>query len=425
MMMRIPRKTVVQAGFAILVCVLASASAVADTNLTGDIFGTSYHVVLRDAETIDKSQVAGAVQERLDEIDALMSTYRIDSEVSRFNLAEPDDWVSVSLETAQLVERAQAISRQTGGAFDITVGPAVALWNFGVDARTSFVLPADEEVASTLSRVGYDKLDVRLDPPALRKSVAGLNIDLSAIAKGYAVDAVCETLAEIGHYMVEIGGEVRVRGTRRDGSPWRIGLEAPTKDTRELDSIVSLDNEAMATSGDYRSFHEHDGVTYSHTIDPKTARPVTHQLGSVTLVADDCATADALATAILVMGPERGKEWAEVNAVKALLVSRDGDQLVRVTTTGFPKPNVQRSKADQESEATSSFIGMFIATAVIFGIAVLAMSLGTIIANRRLQGSCGGMAGLKDAGGKTICDMCTKPSPECSGEPQEESATTG
>ncbi len=423
--MCIPRTIVPRTCLVIVVCLFASTRVMADTNLMGDIFGTSYHVVLRDAESFDKSDISATIQSRLEAIDALMSTYRIDSEVSQFNLSEPGDWFSVSSETAQLVDRAQAISKQTEGAFDITVGPAVALWNFGVDAKTQFVVPTEEEINATLSRVGYDKLEVRLDPPAIRKSTAGLKIDLSAVAKGYAVDAVCETLADIDHYMVEIGGEVRVRGTRRDGSPWRIGLEAPTKDAREVDSIVTLQNEAMATSGDYRNFHEQDGVTYSHTIDPKTARPVSHQLGSVTIVADDCATADALATALLVMGPGRGKEWAEVNAVKALLVSRNGDQLVRATTPGFPQLNVQPSKADQQSEANNSYIGMFVATAVIFGLAVLAMSIGTIVANRRLQGSCGGMAGLKDAGGNTICDMCTKPSTECSGEPQEESVTTG
>ena len=416
----------IQTSLAILLCLIVSATTFADTNIMGDIFGTSYRVVLRDAEPIEKSEVVSAIQDRLDEIDALMSTYKIDSEVSQFNLHKSDEWFPVSAETAKLVERAQAISKQTDGAFDITVGPAVALWNFGVDAGVQFVLPTEEQVTATLQTVGYSKLEVQLEPPALRKSVDTLKIDLSAIAKGYAVDAVCETLGEIDHYMVEIGGEVRVRGTRRDGSPWRIGLEAPTKDAREVDSIVTLNNEALATSGDYRNYHEHDGETYSHTIDPQTARPVTHQLGSVTIVAEDCATADALATAILVMGPEDGKAWAETNGVKAFLVSRAGDQLDRVATTDFPTPNVQPSKATQESEATSSFWGMFVATAVIFGLAVLAMSVGTIVANRRLQGSCGGMAGLKDAGGKTICDMCTKPTPECSGEPQEqESAVTG
>ena len=195
--MCIPRTIVPRTCLVIVVCLFASTRVMADTNLMGDIFGTSYHVVLRDAELFDKSDISATIQSRLEAIDALMSTYRIDSEVSQFNLSEPGDWFSVSSETAQLVDRAQAISKQTEGAFDITVGPAVALWNFGVDAKTQFVVPTEEEINATLSRVGYDKLEVRLDPPAIRKSTAGLKIDLSAVAKGYAVDAVCETLADI------------------------------------------------------------------------------------------------------------------------------------------------------------------------------------------------------------------------------------
>lgn len=385
--------------------------------LSGPIFGTSYMVKVGAVETIDSNSLDSKIQSRLGEIDSRMSTYRDDSEVSRFSQAAASVWFPVSPETARLVQRANAISQETDGAFDITIGPVLALWKFGArQTDGGFQPPQGELIENALAKVGYEKLDVRLDPPALKKSVDGVEIDLSAIAKGYAVDSICELLAGFEHYMVEIGGEIRLRGARQDGTPWRIGLEAPTRDDRRVDSIVELDNTAMATSGDYRNFHVHDGVTYSHTIDPATGSPVKHKLASVTVLASDCATADALATAISVMGPERGVAWAEENSVKALLVSRDGDELVRSSTSGFPAVT-QSEPAASGRESTGGFFGMFIVTAVVFGIAVLAMSIGTILANRRLQGSCGGMAGLQDSGGKTICDMCTKPSTECSGDP--------
>lgn len=392
------------------------ASAQADyVTLSGRIFGTSYMVKVRDQESIDIKGLESTILGRLDEIDRRMSTYRDDSEVSRFNESAANTWFSVSLETASLVQRALDIASQTSGAFDITVNPAVSLWNFGAQKSVGeWDMPTDEQVAMTRQRVGYDKLAVRLEPPALKKSVDGVEIDLSAIAKGYAVDAIAELLADFEHYMVEIGGEVRTRGSRPLGDGWRIGLESPTRDQRRVDSVLSLKDEALATSGDYRNFYTRNGITYSHTIDPKTGRPVEHELTSVTVLTQDCATADALATAILVMGPDRGLVFATENNVRALLVSRVGDQLIQKATPGFPF-------ADQDKPPTS-FLGTFLVTAIVFGIAILAMSVGTIVANRRLQGSCGGMAGLKDSGGKTICDMCTKPSPECSGEPEATSS---
>lgn len=386
--------------------------------LQGNVFGTSYSITLHSDTAIDAVAVQEEVDARLDEIDRLMSTYRDDSEVSRFNRSPATTWISVSLETASLVQRAIAISEQTDGAFDTTIGPLVALWNFGAGASEGrFEPPTDAKVRETLQLVGFQKMKVRLDPPSLWKEVAGLQLDLSAIAKGYAVDQVGSILAEFDHVMVEIGGEVLTRGVRPDGGPWRIGLEAPVPNARRVDAIIPLKDQALATSGDYRNFHTHGGVTYSHTVNPKTGRPVDHQLASVTVLASTCENADALATALSVMGPERGRDWANQASIQAMLVSRSTGGLVTETTADFPKVNVG------SEPAKSNYFGMFLVTAAVFGIAILAMSVGTIVANRRLQGSCGGMAGLKDSGGKTICDMCTKPSAECSGEPTDEQAT--
>lgn len=408
--------------FALILCSSDGRLLAEDAvELGGKTFGTTYSIKAR-GEGLDRDKMAAAVSNRLAEIDQRMSTWREDSDVSRFNASRNTDWFAVDAETASIVQLANAISRETNGAFDVTVGPAVRLWNFGASGKSTFELPSENQIEAVRSVIGHDKLSVRLDPPALKKSVAELEIDLSGIAKGYAVDAVCEALDRhsANHYMVEIGGEVKVRGTRPDGGAWRIGLEAPDRDQRRIDSVVSLENESLATSGDYRNYFEHDGVVYSHTIDPRTARAVSHSLATATVLADTCARADALATAILAMGPDAGKSWVEANDVKALLISRTADGIERVTTANFPSPDVQAIVEDDVAE--SNFLQLFLVTAAVFGVAVLAMSVGVIVANRRLQGSCGGMAGIKDAGGKTICDMCTKPSPECSGNPDEAAA---
>lgn len=395
--------------------------------ISGRAFGTSYMVKAIDkARSADEpstqesleSSLASRIEQRLDEIDRAMSTYRDDSEVSRFNQADPGVWFSVGQETAKLVQRALEISEKTDGAFDVTVGPAVGLWNFGADAGQRFKVPSDDQITEVLTRVGHEKLLVRLDPPAIQKTTTGVQLDLSAIAKGYAVDAIAELLNEFPNFMVEIGGEVRVKGSRDLGNGWRIGLESPDPNRRKVDSVVTLHDQALATSGDYRNFHVHDGAAYSHTIDPRTARPVTHALAAVSVIADNCADADAYATALLVMGVERGKPLAEANQLQVLMTTRDSSdlqsagvstaQLTKVATDGFP------------SEPTSNpngFVTTFLVTAAVFGIAVLAMSVGTIVANRRLQGSCGGMSNIKDSGGNTICDMCTRPSSECTGQP--------
>ena len=389
--------------------------------MSGRIFGTTYNISAR-GESIDKDSLQQAIEVRLNEIDARMSNWRDDSDVSRFSKAEPDIWFPVQRETADVVAAAKKMSDETDGAFDVTVAPLVRLWNFGAGTDGNFTPPTPEQITETLSRVGHQHFEIQLDPPALRKRVASLELDLSAIAKGYAVDQVGTLLRDqqIDHYMIEIGGEILCRGTNRDGSPWRIGLEAPERGKRRVASIVPLNNEGLATSGDYRNYFEHDGVTYSHTINPKTGRPVEHNLAAVTVIAEECMVADAMATAILAMGPDAGLDWAESRDVKAMLMQRTESGAVRTMTSQFPAPNVQPATAKNNSSA--DFLRMFLITVTIFGIAIAAMAIGTIVSNRRLQGSCGGMAGLSDEKGQTICDMCTRPSAECSGNPEADRA---
>ena len=255
-----------------------------------------------------------------------MSTYRADSEVSRFNRAVPGEWFAVSADTAAVVATALEVHQGSGGAFDITVGPLVDLWGFGAGSKATDRVPSDAEVAAAAARVGSDALRVRADPPALFKS-ADREIDLSAIAKGFGVDRAALWLEGNGvaNYMVEVGGEVRTRGRNPQGEKWRIGIEAPELlQQGHAIAAVALSGESVATSGDYRNYFEAGGRHYSHTIDPATARPVEHALASVTVVAADCKTADALATAIDVLGPDKGLAFAERENLAVYLLVRAG-----------------------------------------------------------------------------------------------------
>lgn len=278
------------------------------------------------------------IDRKLAWVNGMMSTYDPESELSRFNATGSTAWFEVSKPLAELVDRAQAYAILSDGAFDVTVGPAVRLWGFGPDG-VRFEPPADDAVAAVLERIGYAHLQVRHSPPGLRKARADLDVDLSAIAKGYGVDQIAAVLDEAGmsDYLVEIGGELRASGKRPDGNPWRIAVERPDPATREVYGVVELSDAAMATSGDYRNFFEHAGKLYSHTIDPARARPVEHSLASVSVIAENCASADALATTLLVLGPERGFEAALGQGAAVLFVLRAGDGFEHRATPAFEK----------------------------------------------------------------------------------------
>jgi thiamine biosynthesis lipoprotein len=295
----------------------------------GATMGTTYHVTLVDPPAgLAREAATSGVDAALARVNAQMSTWRADSEVSRFNRAAPGEWFAVSADTAAVVATALQVHERSGGAFDITVGPLVGLWGFGAGSSSRGVdqVPPDALVAAAAARVGSQALRVRMDPPALFKS-ADREIDLSAIAKGHGVDRAALWLEGNGvaNYMVEVGGEVRTRGHNPQGRKWRIGIEAPEllQQGRAI-TAVALGDESVATSGDYRNYFESGGRRYSHTIDPATARPVEHALASVTVVAPDCKSADALATAIDVLGPERGLAFAEREKLAVYLVVRAG-----------------------------------------------------------------------------------------------------
>lgn len=300
---------------------------------SGATMGTRYSVTL--APRADVAKLRKQVDARLAEINGRMSTYDEQSELSRFNQSRGTGWFSVSADTAQVVQFALATARQTNGAFDPTVGPAVNLWGFGPGGRRQEP-PSDREVAQALQRIGYQQLQVRESPPALRKDRADIYLDLSAVAKGYAVDEIAALLAREGYSdsLVVVGGEIRASGKKPDGSYWRIGVEGPQATKRIIDRKVKIYNAAIGTSGDWENSFTHDGVRYSHVIDPQTARPVRHQVAGVTVIADRAIQTDAWATALLVMGDQRGIPWCEENNVAAFFFVRtsDGKFVVREST---------------------------------------------------------------------------------------------
>ena len=292
--------------------------------LSGATMGTTYSVqVLPPRADVDPNALQQRIDALLAKVNALMSTYDPDSELSRFNAAQSTDWFAVSPALVKLVDVARQVSEASDGAFDITVGPLVNLWGFGPELRPD-ALPAQTDIDAARARVGYHKLHTRAEPPALRKDRPDLYVDLSAIAKGYGVDRVAALLESEGltDYLVEIGGELRGRGVNGRGEPWRIAVERPEAGRRSVFRIVPLHDLGMATSGDYRNFFEVNGERYPHSIDPRTGWPVQHPLASVTVLADDCMWADAWATALLVLGTETGHALAESRGLAALFISR-------------------------------------------------------------------------------------------------------
>jgi FAD:protein FMN transferase len=298
-----------------------SPAATQRLHLTGETMGSNFNVKL-DPAGHPAERLQAAVHAALQSVDARMSMYRPESELSGFNGAGAGVPVPLSAELFAVLAAAQDISRWSGGAFDVTVAPAVETWGFGVNKQRR--VPAAEQVVLQRGKVDWRALD--LDPVhrTASKGRQGLQVDLGGIAKGYGVDAVANSLDGLGvaHYMIEVGGEVRTKGLNAASQPWQIGIEEPDAAPQRARHIVPLTGRAMATSGDYRIYFEEGGRRYSHEIDPTTAAPIAHRLCSVTVVADDCMRADGLATALIVLGPERGFELAERSGVAAQFIER-------------------------------------------------------------------------------------------------------
>jgi thiamine biosynthesis lipoprotein len=307
-----------------------SASKPEPVTLTGLTMGTSYHITI--ADTVDAAVIQQQVDQRLRQLNQIFSTYIDDSELSLLNRAAVGVWHRLDPELHGLLERSQRISEQTSGAFDITVGPLVNAWGFGPDISTR--APADEVLDQLKKRVGYQYLE--LTEKAVKKH-RDLYIDLSAVAKGYAVDQIAQLLVghQLQNFMVEIGGELYLQGNSPREAPWRIAIEQPGEQLAQVHRAIEVSGVAVATSGDYRNYYEVDGKRFSHTIDARTGKPVTHKLASVTVIADSCAEADALATAINVLGVEEGLAKAAQYGWAIYLISKHGDAFISQYSDAF------------------------------------------------------------------------------------------
>ena len=312
--------------------------------ISGPVFGTRYHISVvlpEDRERLEA--LAEGIDDALERVDATMSTWREDSELSKLNrLEDQSGWIPVSKSLFEVITRADEISRLTDGAFDITIGPVVNLWGFGPEARPDQV-PAAETLAQALASTGYENLSFQIDPPAI-KAAKHQYIDLSAIAKGYGVDVVARYLDNEGvkAYLVEVGGEVRAQGKKPDGSVWKLAIEQPVESGGHVvNRIVTLSSQALATSGDYRNYYESEGRRFSHTIDPDTGKPITHNLASVTVIADDSMSADALATGFTVMGYERAKALATRQNIAAYFIIRTKNGFESHQTPAFSSYVIQ------------------------------------------------------------------------------------
>jgi FAD:protein FMN transferase len=290
-------------------------------DFSGATMGTTWSARIdADLSSSGQDEARRVIQERLDSVSRLMSTYDSASEVSRFNRHLGTDPVRVSPELIEVLGMAREVSERSGGAFDVTVAPYVDAWGFGPSEPRA--PPDDAELAALRPRVGYDLLVLDTVEGTLAKKNPATTIDLSAIAKGYAADQVASALRSLGleSFLVEVGGELRAVGARRDGRAWRVGVERPDEGGSGYAGTVDLRDEGIATSGDYRNYRESDGVTYAHIIDPRTGQPVRVRHLSVTVVQANAAMADAWATALTVLGPDRGYDLARSVGLPAAFV---------------------------------------------------------------------------------------------------------
>jgi thiamine biosynthesis lipoprotein len=329
----------------VLLLALAAALACADPcprdrlELAGETMGTRWSATVAcPSPSLRPAPLEAELAGVLARIDARMSTWREDSELSRFNRHAGTDWFAVSAETAAVAAQSLRMAELTGGAFDATVYPLVRLWGFG-PRRDPAAAPGLREIARARRRVGPGKLAVRAAPPALRKLRPDVELDFSGIAKGHAADAVGARLAALGarDFLVAIGGELLARGRPAPAPAWRVGLEQPLLEARRLRGVVSLSDAAISTSGSYHDFQLRGARRDSHVIDPRSGEPVRHELLAVSVIAPTALRADALATGLLVLGPEAGRALAERERLAVLFLRAEADGLHEHATPEFER----------------------------------------------------------------------------------------
>ncbi|MBL4834996.1 MAG: FAD:protein FMN transferase [Pseudomonas sp.] len=316
---------------AIAGCFNSTASV---SEVSGATMGSTYSVkwVPTDGSPTPESLQA-SIEGELDEFDAQVSTWREDSDLSRFNALPAGTCQTMPRPVLDMVNLAQTLSTASEGQFDITVSPLLDVWGFHRGDGVQ-VVPDQSSIDKALQKVGQQSLWIEDDKLCKERAV---EVDLSSLAAGYMVDRVAERLVSLGitDYMIEMTGELKAAGVKPGGMPWRIAIEEPRDDERMASLIVELDGYAISTSGDYRNYFEYDGKRYSHTVDPLTGWPVMHGLTAVTVMDPSTLMADGLSTLLLVLGPEKGWQYAQDNNVAALFVLREGAEFVSRPTPLF------------------------------------------------------------------------------------------
>ena len=348
--------------FRVLLCLaflplLSACQNNAETTLSGSIQGTTYHLkMVTRGLPVTAEELKTDVEAIFRLVDEQLSNWREDSAISRFNQQKTTDWQPVPPAIVQLVGVAREIHDRTGGCYDLTVKPLFELWGF---ARHEQSVPDDQAIRNVLAHVGMDKLDIDAPGNRLRKKDTEVQVSLDSIAQGYTVAVLAQLLEDRGilNYLAEVGGEMKVRGVKADGTPWRVAVEKPTPMAREVQRILDLQEAngiAVMTSGTYRNFFEAGGQSYSHILDPRTGRPVTHALLSATVLDESPTLADAWSTALLCVGEVEGARIAEAEGLKALLIHREGDQLKEHMSSSFlavPAPAAQAAPTPQPDPA--------------------------------------------------------------------------
>jgi thiamine biosynthesis lipoprotein len=309
-------------------------------SFSGKTMGTTYHITVVTGFFKNTKALNDKIDMRLDQINKSMSTYRKDSEISRFNaLNKTGEKFSISDDFFNVMTVAKTVYTLTGGAWDGTVKPLENLWGFG-NSENKNRIPSKIEIETILPKIGFNNIEI-LTSHHLIKKAASVSLDLASIAKGYGVDQVATLIRTKGikNFLVEIGGEVFAAGFRKDGKKWKIGINRPKKNAPfdQVYKVVYLQDKGFATSGDYRNYFEREGKRFSHILDPRNGYPITNGVVSVSIVADTCIVADGLATAVMVLGHEKGLELVNTlyNTECLIVVQADDGTLTDYYSKGF------------------------------------------------------------------------------------------
>lgn len=322
----------------LLLCAVTSIALIACeekslyTDIKGPTMGTKFRISFQ-SNGVDIKQLQQEVIDELKDINLLMSTYIPDSEINRFNRLKDDSCFAFSDKTWDVLQASKTIYQQSAGAFDITTGPLISRWGFSAEEYQQKV-PRKEEVARLMNLVGTDKLTYNANEQCIRKKIPQITINLSAIAKGYAVDQLAKIIEshDIENYLVDIGGEVKSKGLNPKRKTWTVAVENPKSLGKKGAIVIALKDTSIATSGDYRNYFEVMGKRFSHTINPQTGYPINHQLTSVSVIHPSNMYADAYATAITVLGGQKGAEFAKEYGLAIYTIERDGQsQAVKVS----------------------------------------------------------------------------------------------